>query len=245
MTDVFVSLGDVYRLPIAFSTGVMEEVIMTAAQVETMQLAVGPASTFGLEELQDYPAINRDIREADYSVCLESAELKTAYHKKHGFTYGAYSSVEARKNAGMWNASSTVRRIATDSAFAQVILEMNRMRDEQVDDEVLDMHKEYASGRFLLGLENPSNVATMVQNIDLYDLPKDYYRNYDTYLGKQQALFGERWQTPTDIIAEARRYDLLGPGTTGQHTALLEQYQTPLEMPSAPVFGREREKIER
>jgi formate C-acetyltransferase len=30
--------------------------------------------------------IHRDIRDAGYQVCLESAELKTAYHKKHGFT---------------------------------------------------------------------------------------------------------------------------------------------------------------
>lgn len=126
-----------------------------------------------------------------------SGRLFANLREKHGFTYGAYSSVEARKNAGMWNASSTVRRIATDSAFAQVILEMNRMRDELVDDEVLDMHKEYASGRFLLGLENPSNVATMVQNIDLYDLPKDYYRSYVRNL---MAV------TPADVQRVAKKY---------------------------------------
>ncbi|MBW2256892.1 MAG: hypothetical protein JRI25_20180, partial [Deltaproteobacteria bacterium] len=30
--------------------------------------------------------IHRDIRDSGYHVCLESAELKTAYHKKYGFT---------------------------------------------------------------------------------------------------------------------------------------------------------------
>ncbi len=57
---------------------------------------------------------------------------------------------------------------------------------------------------------------------------KDYYRNYDRYLGEQQRLFGDRWQTPTDIIAEAEQYGLLTEGTRGEHTALLEQVQTPL-----------------
>jgi predicted Zn-dependent peptidase len=126
-----------------------------------------------------------------------SGRLFANLREKHGFTYGAYSSVEARKDAGMWNATASVRRIATDSAFAQIILEMKRMREETVDAAELAMHKEYASGRFLLGLENPSSIATMVQNIDLYDLPADYYRNYVRNL---MAI------TPADIQRVARTY---------------------------------------
>jgi NADH-quinone oxidoreductase subunit B len=61
---------------------------------------------------------------------------------------------------------------------------------------------------------------------------KDYYQNYDYYLGNQQHLFGETWQTPTDILSEASNYALEGPGTTGEHTARLQQYQRPLE----PIF---------
>ncbi len=57
---------------------------------------------------------------------------------------------------------------------------------------------------------------------------KKYYQNYDWYLGNQQHLFGENWQTPTDVIGEARNYELCMPGTTGRHTELLEQHQTPL-----------------
>jgi NADH-quinone oxidoreductase subunit B len=73
------------------------------------------------------------------------------------------------------------------------------------------------------------------------DAWRDYYRRYDHYLGKQQALFGKHWQTPSDIIGEARQFDLLGPDTLGEHTTLLEQYQQPLEMPSTPVFGHARD----
>jgi NADH-quinone oxidoreductase subunit B len=61
------------------------------------------------------------------------------------------------------------------------------------------------------------------------DTWKDYYRRYDHYLGNQQRLFGEDWQTPTDVIAEARHYGLFGPGTLGERTALLERHQKPLE----------------
>ncbi len=60
---------------------------------------------------------------------------------------------------------------------------------------------------------------------------KVYYRYYDHYLGNQQRLFGEDWQTPTDIISEAAHYGMLSEGTRGKHTALLEKHQTPLEAP--------------
>ncbi len=58
---------------------------------------------------------------------------------------------------------------------------------------------------------------------------EDYYRRYDYYLGNQQRLFGAAWQTPTDIIGEARHYGLFGPQTLGEHTALLAQQRQPLE----------------
>ncbi|MGB1109163.1 MAG: NADH-quinone oxidoreductase subunit B [Gammaproteobacteria bacterium] len=61
------------------------------------------------------------------------------------------------------------------------------------------------------------------------DVWKDYYRRYDHYLAAQQHLFGENWQTPTDIIGEAKHYELYGPETEGEHTALLQQHQVPLQ----------------
>ncbi len=58
---------------------------------------------------------------------------------------------------------------------------------------------------------------------------QDYYRRYDHYLGHQQRLFGETWQTPTDVIAEAKHYGLFSNETLGEHTKLLQQHQKPLE----------------
>lgn len=58
---------------------------------------------------------------------------------------------------------------------------------------------------------------------------KQYYENYDYYLGNQQHLFGNNWQTPTDVIGEAEHYQLIGPNTLGDHTKILQQVQRPLE----------------
>jgi NADH-quinone oxidoreductase subunit B len=70
---------------------------------------------------------------------------------------------------------------------------------------------------------------------------KRYFENYDHYLGNQQKLFGEDWQTPTDIIAEARHYDLLTENTLGEHTALLEKHQRPLEALEMRLHDREKQ----
>jgi NADH-quinone oxidoreductase subunit B len=58
---------------------------------------------------------------------------------------------------------------------------------------------------------------------------KDYYQNYNYYLGNQQHLFGDNWQTPTNVIGEAENYGLIAEGTTGKFTERLKQYQRPLE----------------
>lgn len=58
---------------------------------------------------------------------------------------------------------------------------------------------------------------------------QDYYRRYDYYLANQQHLFGENWQTPADVIGEAKTYGLHGPETEGEHTRLLETHQVPLQ----------------
>ncbi len=91
-------------------------------------------------------------------------------------------------------------------------------------------------------MPRPEAIITGLQNLmeaiktGQADSWKRYFQHYDHYLGNQQALFGENWQTPTDIIAEARQYGLMGPGTLGEHTAQLERIQTPLEVPKAQIF---------
>jgi NADH-quinone oxidoreductase subunit B len=71
---------------------------------------------------------------------------------------------------------------------------------------------------------------------------KKYFQNYDYYLGNQQQLFGEAWQTPTDIIAEARHYDLITEQTLGEHTALLEKHQQPLEALEMRLQGQKEKQ---
>jgi hypothetical protein len=63
VTDVDLRLGDTYVLVLQLGANVMEEVIVTSAMVQTEQVAIGPSSVFGLEDMQEMPHINRDLRD--------------------------------------------------------------------------------------------------------------------------------------------------------------------------------------
>ena len=61
VTDLFVGLGDTQSFTVALSTESIEEIVVTAQQIGAVQVAIGPSTTFSLADLEDAPAINRDI----------------------------------------------------------------------------------------------------------------------------------------------------------------------------------------
>ncbi len=117
--------------------------------------------------------------------------------EKHGWTYGAYSSLQSDKLIGKFNASAEVRNPVTDSSFTEILSEMGRIRSEPVPDDELNMVRNFMMGNFGRSLENPSTVANFAINTARYNLPKDYY---STYLTKLAAL------TSVDVQLTAQKY---------------------------------------
>jgi outer membrane lipoprotein-sorting protein len=74
---------------------------------------------------------------------------------------------------------------------------MERLQDEPVNEEDLQLVKNVISGDFGRSLEDPRTVADFALNIERYNLPKDYY---ETYLQKVDAV------TQDDILAMANKY---------------------------------------
>ncbi len=61
ITDINLALGETYDFEVALAPEATETVMVTADAVRAAQVAVGPSSTFNLEELQDAPAVNRAL----------------------------------------------------------------------------------------------------------------------------------------------------------------------------------------
>lgn len=117
--------------------------------------------------------------------------------EKHGFTYGAYSSISAGRYQTTFAASASVRNEKTDSAVAEFLNEIQRIRTTKVALEDLNRAKALYNGSFALGMENTARIATYATNILLNNLPKDFYR---TYLQKLNAV------TVDDIQRVAVKY---------------------------------------
>lgn len=97
-----------------------------------------------------------------------------------GWTYGARSSVGTSRYpmASRFSASSQVRNAVTDSTVVEILKELDKIRTEDVDAQKLEDVKKSFAGTFVLRLENPATVANYALNIELNDLPEDFYENY-------------------------------------------------------------------
>lgn len=64
VTDIYLELGDTYSVDVALSAGEeIEEITVTASQLDAINVAIGPAATFSLADLESAPAINRSIND--------------------------------------------------------------------------------------------------------------------------------------------------------------------------------------
>jgi outer membrane receptor for ferrienterochelin and colicin len=76
VTDISLRLGDTYDMVLQLGSADLEEVVVTAQLVQSEQLALGPASVFGLADLEEMPHINRDLRDiirADPRIYIDPA----------------------------------------------------------------------------------------------------------------------------------------------------------------------------
>lgn len=95
-----------------------------------------------------------------------------------GYTYGAYAAFDSDQTVGEFRAYAQVRNEVTKDATKEFLLELNRIRDEQVTDEELRLAKNFTSGGFARRLENPATIAQFAINTARYNLAPDYYENY-------------------------------------------------------------------
>ena len=98
--------------------------------------------------------------------------------EKHGWTYGAYSSIGSGKYINKFRSGSSVRNAVTDSAVVEVFNELKRMRTELVSEEDLKNAKAKYVGNFVMQIEKPSTIAIYALNKETQGLPEDFYENY-------------------------------------------------------------------
>ena len=147
--------------------------------------------------------------------------------EKHGFTYGAYSGIQAGRFQNLFTSSAAVRTAKTDSAVIEFINEIAKLRNEKVSDEELANTKALYNGQFALGLENPARTASFARNILINDLPKDFYK---TYLQKINAVTKEDIQRVAQKYFNSNNTRVVVVGNTAQMKDALTKLAYPVTM---------------
>ncbi len=96
--------------------------------------------------------------------------------EKHGFTYGAGSSISTSKYSPAFRAQASVRNEVTDRAVQEFMNEIKTA--EKVTPEELASAKAKLKGDFIRSLERPETIARFAVNQRTQDLPADFYTNY-------------------------------------------------------------------
>lgn len=96
----------------------------------------------------------------------------------HAWTYGSNSSITADEIVGNVDVNVKCRNEVTDSSITEMLKEMNTLRNVPLAQDELQGAINFLSGVFALGLESPQTIAQYAINIERYNMPKDYYKNY-------------------------------------------------------------------
>ncbi|MBA2339692.1 MAG: insulinase family protein [Pyrinomonadaceae bacterium] len=107
-----------------------------------------------------------------------SARLYQNLRENKGYTYGAYSSLDTRREAGVFRASAEVRSDVTGPALKEFLFEMNRIRTEGITDQELADAKSFLVGIFPLRFETQEGLIDQLVQIKMYNLPEDYLQSY-------------------------------------------------------------------
>ena len=117
--------------------------------------------------------------------------------EQKSWTYGAYSRFTRPLGLGMFLANAEVRTPVTDSALAELLHQLDRMRNEVPADSEIASAKSYLVGNFPLTIETPEQIANAVAAARLRGLPDDYVPRFRDRLAAV---------TPAQLGAADKRY---------------------------------------
>ena len=128
---------------------------------------------------------------------LFSSRINLNLREAHGYTYGASSYFDWRRQKGPWLVATAVASEVTHAAAAEVLKEIDRFRSEPISEDELSLATSYLDGVFPIRFETTSAIAGALTSLVVYDLPDDWY---DEYRSKVRAV------TSGDVLTAAERH---------------------------------------
>jgi zinc protease len=125
-----------------------------------------------------------------------TSRLMQNLRETHGYTYGARSRFDMRRDAGPFTASAEIVTAKTDSALIEFMKELRAIRDT-VPQAELQKAKRYLQLMLPSLFETTGDIAYQITPLAVYGVPLDFYNNYVQQIERV---------TQADVQRVARKY---------------------------------------
>jgi predicted Zn-dependent peptidase len=106
------------------------------------------------------------------------SRLMSNIREDKGYTYGIYSYIQNHIKESAWVISTEAGKDVSEAAIQEIYNEMQKLREEKVDDEELLLVRNYMIGGILGELDGPFQIMAKWKNIILNDMDESYF--YDS-----------------------------------------------------------------
>ena len=155
-----------------------------------------------------------------------SSRLFMNLREEKGYTYGAYSSLDARRTAGTFRATAEVRTPVTGDSLKEFFYELGKIRSEQVSEKELADAKSYLTGVFPIRLETQEGLIDQLLQIKMFGLPDDYL---DTYRSHIQSVTREQIQAVANRYVKPDEAAIVIVGDAAQLTEQIKPYSEDIQ----------------
>ena len=156
-----------------------------------------------------------------------SSRLFMNLREDKGYTYGAYSTLDARRSAGTFRATAEVRTPVTGPSLKEFFYELERIRTEPVSDKEIADAKSYLTGVFPIRLETQEGLTDQLVQIKMLNLPIDYLQ---TYRDRIQAVTVEEIQRVAEKYVKPDEAALIVVGDGAQVMEQIQPYCNDIEV---------------
>lgn len=102
------------------------------------------------------------------------SRLMTNIREEKGYTYGIYSSLHSMLNSGYFGIGTEVGVDVCDAAIKEIYHEMNRLQQEAIPKQEVELVRNYLLGRLQSSLDGPFKISGLFKGLLIYDLNIDY-----------------------------------------------------------------------